>query len=103
MPVRCRCACRVSACMQPPPPCTLLARMLLTTCGETLHAAAAWPPVATSPYCRVVRCPQEEFKPVVKKHSGFEYAPERPDAENFMKQKWGWRAAKPGEVAKSRV
>lgn len=36
---------------------------------------------------------------MVKESSGFEYAPERPDAENFMKQKWGWRATEPGEVA----
>jgi len=32
----------------------------------------------------------------VRKQSGFEYAAERPDAETFVKQKWGWRSSKPG-------
>ncbi|KAL4431189.1 hypothetical protein ABPG75_006445 [Micractinium tetrahymenae] len=45
----------------------------------------------------------EEFRPVVKEHSGFEYVPERPDAENFMKQKWGWRATEPGSWAELEV
>ncbi len=35
---------------------------------------------------------------MVKKTSGFDYVPERPDAENFMKQKWGWRATEPGKL-----
>lgn len=39
---------------------------------------------------------QEEFKPIVKRANGFEYLPERPAAEGFMRQKWGWRGTKPG-------
>lgn len=39
---------------------------------------------------------QQEFKPVVKRQSGFKYMPERPSADNFIKQKWGWRATEPG-------
>lgn len=40
---------------------------------------------------------------MVRDHSGFEYVPERPDAENFMKQKWGWRATEPGKSVKTHV
>ncbi|PSC68081.1 hypothetical protein C2E20_8267 [Micractinium conductrix] len=42
---------------------------------------------------------QEEFKGVVVDQEGFEYAPERPSASDFMHQKWGWRGAKPGAWA----
>lgn len=34
---------------------------------------------------------------MVKRHKGFQYAPERPQAADFMHQKWGWRATRPGE------
>ncbi len=33
---------------------------------------------------------------MVKRQSGFKYMPERPDADSFVKQKWGWRATEPG-------
>lgn len=33
---------------------------------------------------------------MVKEQQGFEYAAERPAADTFMKQKWGWRATEPG-------
>lgn len=33
---------------------------------------------------------------MVKNSSGFEYLPERPKAEDFMHQKWGWRGTEPG-------
>ncbi|PRW45267.1 hypothetical protein C2E21_6426 [Chlorella sorokiniana] len=46
---------------------------------------------------------QEEFKPIVKKAKGFEYLPERPDADGFMRQKWGWRGTKPGDWAELEV
>lgn len=39
---------------------------------------------------------QEDFKPMVKRHKGFKYAAERPQARDFMHQKWGWRATQPG-------
>lgn len=39
---------------------------------------------------------QEDFKPIVKRHKGFKYAAERPQARDFMHQKWGWRATQPG-------
>ncbi|EFN58310.1 hypothetical protein CHLNCDRAFT_142315 [Chlorella variabilis] len=42
---------------------------------------------------------REEFRPVVKNSSGFEYLPERPKAEDFMHQKWGWRGTEPGAWA----
>ncbi|KAI3428300.1 hypothetical protein D9Q98_006679 [Chlorella vulgaris] len=41
----------------------------------------------------------EAFKPVVRNVSGFEYQAERPDAADFMHQKWGWRATEPGSWA----
>ncbi|KAL4419481.1 hypothetical protein ABPG77_008283 [Micractinium sp. CCAP 211/92] len=45
----------------------------------------------------------EEFKPVVKRQSGFKYMPERPGADSFVKQKWGWRATEPGSWAELEV
>lgn len=45
----------------------------------------------------------EEFKPTVKNQSGFEYLPERPKADDFVKQKWGWRGTEPGAWAELEV
>lgn len=42
---------------------------------------------------------QEAFKPIVVASHGFTYKPERPDAPNFITQKWGWTAEKPGAWA----
>jgi hypothetical protein len=40
---------------------------------------------------------QEDFKDVVSEHSGdFSYKPEKKDGRNFVEQKWGWSASKPG-------
>lgn len=36
---------------------------------------------------------------MVRNVSGFEYQAERPDAADFMHQKWGWRATEPGSWA----
>lgn len=35
---------------------------------------------------------------MVRRHKGFQYAPERPQAADFMHQKWGWRAKRPGAL-----
>ncbi len=40
---------------------------------------------------------QEDFKDVVSEHAGdFSYKPEKKDGRNFVEQKWGWSASKPG-------
>ena len=52
-------------------------------------------PSSSSPLpCSPVK--QEAFKPIVKAAEGFQYLPERPEAEGFMRQKWGWRGTQPG-------
>lgn len=35
---------------------------------------------------------------MVRNSSGFEYAPERPSANAFKDQKWGWRSETPGKA-----
>jgi hypothetical protein len=40
---------------------------------------------------------------MVKNQSGFEYLPERPKADSFVKQKWGWRGVKAGALCRGRV
>lgn len=43
---------------------------------------------------------EEDFKDVVSGHSGdFSYKPEKKDGRNFVEQKWGWSASKPGSWA----
>ncbi|PSC68178.1 Acyl-coenzyme A thioesterase THEM4 isoform A [Micractinium conductrix] len=42
---------------------------------------------------------EEDFQDVVDASKGFAYKPERPDGRNFVEQKWGWSAAKPGAWA----
>ncbi|KAI7839286.1 hypothetical protein COHA_006984 [Chlorella ohadii] len=49
----------------------------------------------TTSFCAML----EDFKPMVRRHKGFQYAPERPQAADFMHQKWGWRATRPGSWA----
>jgi len=52
-----------------------------------------------SPYCTVLyhTVPQEDFKPMVTKKSGFTWRPERPNAPTFVEQKWGWTGLEVGE------
>ena len=65
------------------------------TCAHT-HLAVCTHVYPAKPYARLLPPLQEEFKPTVKNQSGFEYLPERPKADSFVKQKWGWRGIKPG-------
>ena len=44
---------------------------------------------------------QEDFKPMVRRSSGFEWRPERPNATTFVEQKWGWTGQAVGEPASS--
>lgn len=39
---------------------------------------------------------QEDFKDLVKASRGFLFKPERPEAEGFVAQKWGWSSDEPG-------
>ncbi|KAL4421416.1 hypothetical protein ABPG75_010707 [Micractinium tetrahymenae] len=42
---------------------------------------------------------EEAFKDVVVAVDGFEYRPEKPNAPNFVEQKWGWTGREPGAWA----
>lgn len=42
--------------------------------------------------------PQEDFQSVATAMDGFEWRPERPDAADFVSQKWGYRGDKIGET-----
>lgn len=42
---------------------------------------------------------QGDFKSLAKAASGFEYRAERPNAETFVQQKWGYSAFLPGALA----
>ena len=60
------------------------------------HAAAQLPapsPMRVRPSNAIK---QEDFKPLVKTASGFVYKPEKPDGENYVRQKWGWSGTGPG-------
>lgn len=39
---------------------------------------------------------QEDFKPLVKATAGFEYRALKPDAPDFVQQKWGYIGTRPG-------
>lgn len=57
-------------------------------------------PVASAALTAQCSCrPQEDFKPLAKAMDGFAYAAERPDAPDFVGQKWGYRGEQPGERA----
>jgi len=39
---------------------------------------------------------QGDFRPVARDTLGFAWKAERPDADSFVRQKWGWTASEPG-------
>lgn len=41
---------------------------------------------------------QEDFQGTVVTNKGWQYAAQRPDAKNFVEQKWGWVSTTPGET-----